>query len=270
MSSLADYTSSLKTSVSDKITHPLLGSFIVSWFFFNWEGVYFLSFSNLDTAYKLKAVSENYSNICINLIYPLIISFFVAFLLPWATAIFIRSASRAKEFEINSLALFYRKHRLSLNESNALRDFYKNEKTELELRLSESNENQRKLELRFEEQFKKKKEKFESLYKLIAFSNVPPTLIDKHLTNQEKEYLEILEMLLAGGKEVISFSTLSSALKSKFTYNLEENLNSLHELEYLTFVDSGQQLKEVENFSITSEGIEFICNTKSMALAESI
>jgi hypothetical protein len=124
MSSTQEVSHSLKESLKDKVTHPLLGSFIISWFFFNWKAVYFMLFANIDSIYKLKTVSNNYSDIWLNLLLPLISALILGLALPWTTALFTRASARANEFYINSQPLHYRAHSLTLAQSNELREYF--------------------------------------------------------------------------------------------------------------------------------------------------
>lgn len=258
MSSLIDVSNSLKTSITDKFTHPLLGSFIISWLFFNWKAVYFMVFSAHDVVYKLKAVSENYSNLYLNLIFPLVSSLALVFLLPLFTAGYTRFIARIKEFQMNSLPELFEPHRLTLDESNSLRDYYDNEfkslKTELKSATEEITKYRTKDQSEFNAEISNYKSKVNRIFDLFAAIDLNEHILSSKLNPQELDQVIFLEQFLKGHKHH------TKLLDNKF-YKTSDN-------ELLVELCSSQDLIEnlgSETIAITREGIEALSHLKYKA-----
>lgn len=197
MSSLLDVSNSIKASVTDKTTHPLLGSFIISWLFFNWQAIYFLLFAELDNIYKLKAISENYSDIYRNLVLPLLSSLVLVFLLPLFTAAYIRFIARTKEFQIRSLPELFEHHSLTLEESNSLRNYYESEFKNLKNELDSATKEVTRYRTQDKKTIYKYKTMVNEVFDLFAAVKLDTSIINTQLTSVEVDKITFLEQFLA-------------------------------------------------------------------------
>tara|TARA_B100002049_G_C16062214_1_gene368614 strand:- start:755 stop:1594 length:840 start_codon:yes stop_codon:yes gene_type:complete len=257
MSSLIDVSNSIKASISDKATHPLLGSFIISWLFFNWKAVYFMLFSDLDVVYKLKSVSENYSDLDCNLLYPLASSITLGIFLPMFTARYTRFIAKTKEYQIKSLPELFESHRLTLEESNSLRDYYTKEfnslKSELESATKEITKYRTEGQSKFEEEMSKNTSKVNDIFDLFAATKISKGILKAHLSPLEFNQVIFLEQFLGGYTE-------DSDLFPDETY-----IYSTHQ--YMVELCSSQGLIEgLENtIFLSTEGIETLTHLKYKA-----
>ncbi|TMO07964.1 hypothetical protein [Pseudoalteromonas sp. S558] len=260
MSSLLDLSNSIKSSITDKVTHPLLGSFIISWFFFNWKAVYFICFSNLDATYKIKSITENYSDWCLNLFTPLISSLVLVFLLPLFTAAYTRFIAYTKEFQMKSLPEFFKPHHLTLEDSNSLRDFYETEFNTLKEELSKANETITDYRTKDENIFKEYKDKLNNVFDLFAAVELGENILKSELANHEIDKIRFLE-------QFISSSVNHESLHPDSAYILK-NSKSLDawgfESDLIEIEDESED--KINMIKITRKGVEELSNLKFEAL----
>lgn len=269
MSSTQEVSHSIKESLKDKVTHPLLGSFIISWFFFNWKAVYFMLFANIDSIYKLKNVSENYSDICLNLLFPLASALILGFVLPWTTALFTRSAATANEYYLNSQPLHYKKHRLTIEESNKLRDLYLEKDSATQNELTTYREKLDATKIDCQTRIEKFKEQYKNRYLLLAKCNIEQHSIDNNLVSAERLDLYILQYFFDksdGGYScyrLMKESSKYSDTESREAYNKLQSNQSLVDIHDTSDEDEAP-------IGITDKGIEYICFLKNKVIANSI
>ncbi|MDN3377165.1 MULTISPECIES: hypothetical protein [unclassified Pseudoalteromonas] len=259
MSSLSDISNSIKASITDKVTHPLLGSFIISWLFFNWKAVYFMLFASHDVVYRLKAVSENYSDLDLNLLFPLASSLALVFLLPMFTASYTRFIAMTKELQMRSLPELFRSHSLTLEESNSLRDFYEKEFKALKSELETITQEVTTYRTKEQSEVNNYKNKINAVFDLLSNTNIDRKIISAHLTPTEIDFLIFLEQFLHGPKEHDNLS--DDASYSKLTS--AELASKSFEGELITI---GEIDKRANMISITRDGIEMISQLKYQAL----
>ncbi|WP_165725410.1 hypothetical protein [Pseudoalteromonas sp. SA25] len=260
MSSLSDLSNSIKSSITDKVTHPLLGSFIVSWFFFNWKAVYFICFSNLDAAYKIKSITENYSDWHLNLFLPLTSSLVLVFLLPLFTAAYTRFIAYTKEFQIKSLPEFFKPHSLSLEDSNSLRDFYETEFISLNKELSKANETITDYRTKDENIFKEYKDKINNVFDLFAAVELDENILKSELANPEIDKIRFLEQFLCSSVNHESLYPDSTyILKNSKTLSAWGFESDLIEIE-------DENENNINMIKITKKGVEELSNMKFEAL----
>tara|TARA_R110000744_G_scaffold323883_1_gene429755 strand:+ start:450 stop:1286 length:837 start_codon:yes stop_codon:yes gene_type:complete len=260
MSSLSDLSNSIKSSITDKVTHPLLGSFIISWFFFNWKAVYFICFSNLDATYKIKSVTENYSDWCLNLFTPLISSLVLVFLLPLFTAAYTRFIAYTKEFQMKSLPEFFKPHSLTLDDSNSLRDFYETKFTSLNKELSKANKTITDYRTRDEGIFKEYKGKINNVFDLLAAVKLNENILRVELGSSEIDKIKFLEQLLSSPVNYESLYPDSTyILKNSETLSAWGFDSDLIEIE-----DENED--KINMIKITRKGVEELSNLKFEAL----
>ncbi|WP_457933983.1 hypothetical protein LOS73_16035 [Pseudoalteromonas sp. SCSIO 43210] len=257
MSSLLDLSNSIKSSITDKVTHPLLGSFIISWFFFNWKAVYFICFSNLDATYKIKSITENYSDWCLNLFTPLISSLVLVFLLPLFTAAYTRFIAYTKEFQMKSLPEFFKPHSLTLEDSNSLRDFYETEFTSLNKELSKANKTITSYRTRDEGIFKEYKGKINNVFDLLAAVKLDEKILTVELGSSEIDKIKFLEQFLSSSVNYESFYP-----DSVYILKNSNDLSTWGFEEDLIESEDGNN----DKVNITRKGVEKLSNLKFEAL----
>ena len=71
MLSIEELTNSFKAILYDRLTSPFAGAVITSWTFFNWKSLYYLIYDKGSVISKLAHIEAHYSDIRINLYYPL-------------------------------------------------------------------------------------------------------------------------------------------------------------------------------------------------------
>lgn len=257
MSSLSDLSNSIKSSITDKVTHPLLGSFIISWFFFNWKAVYFICFSNLNATYKIKSITENYSDWCLNLFTPLISSLVLVFLLPLFTAAYTRFIAYTKEFQMKSLPEFFKPHSLTLEDSNSLRDFYETEFTSLNKELSKANKTITNYRTRDEGIFKEYKGKINNVFDLLAAVKLDENILKVELGSSEIDKIKFLEQFLSSPVNYESFYP-----NSVYILKNSNDLSTWGFEEDLIESEDGNN----DKVNITRKGVEELSNLKFEAL----
>ena len=82
---IKEWTSSIRTNFEQRLSNPLLGAFSVSWVFFNWKALLFLSVSDKSIEDKISIVEESYSDLTTVLVYPLISAAVLTLALPWVS-----------------------------------------------------------------------------------------------------------------------------------------------------------------------------------------
>ncbi|MEI8642758.1 hypothetical protein P4S60_10465 [Pseudoalteromonas sp. Hal040] len=268
MSSTQEVSHSLKESLKDKVTHPLLGSFIISWFFFNWKAVYFMLFADIDSIYKLKTVSNNYSDIWLNLLYPLISALILGLALPWTTALFTRASARANEFYLNSQPLHYKKHCLTIEESNKLRDLYLIKDSETQSKLDEYRAELDKTIEECNSRINKIKDKYNKMYLLLAECKLAESLITSSLVPTQQLNLRILQHFFDNLSDGNSCYVILEKEISLPNYELRNAYEKLRSLGYL--VDLADEEHDDAPVGITNEGIKYICDMKNQAINHSL
>lgn len=68
---------------NERIKNPFIGSFIISWIMFNWKSILTVLFSKNNIEGRISYVSENFTKIDYNLVYPLIFSAFYVLVFPY-------------------------------------------------------------------------------------------------------------------------------------------------------------------------------------------
>lgn len=271
MSSLIDVSNSIKESITDKVTHPLLGSLIISWLFFNWKAVYFILFANHDVVYKLKAVTENYSDFSHNFLFPLLSSLALLFLLPLFTASYTRFIAIMKEIQMQSLPELFRPHRLSLEESNSLRDYYDHKNKELEERLNKYETDISSTLDDFQSKYKREVSKLirtdKKVSSLLVLTEVPHNLMKKHTSEPELLTFEILSALVSkDDPEHIIKNVLSHFLQAKNLFNMD-TLSNLENENFVTITEKdGKEISENSKIQLTKLGIHKIILLKANVL----
>ncbi|EIU7615569.1 hypothetical protein L3I75_004553 [Vibrio vulnificus] len=85
MKIIKDWTNSVKKQFEQRLSNPLLGSFSISWVFFNWKAIAFLLFSEQSIENKLKVIESDYSSLNYVLWFPLASSIVLTIALPWVS-----------------------------------------------------------------------------------------------------------------------------------------------------------------------------------------
>ncbi|MBB1292996.1 hypothetical protein [Pseudoalteromonas sp. SR41-4] len=255
MSSLIDMSNSIKASITDKVTHPLLGSFIISWLFFNWKAIYFLFFSNLDVVYKLKAVSENYSDLCLNLVFPLASSLALVFLLPLFTAGYTRFIAYTREFQMNSLPELFSSHSLTLEESNSLRNYYEHEFEKLKNELTLATEELTSYRTSEAHKIEGYKSKVNKIFDLFSNVKINQEIISSELSPQKVDKIIFFEALLQEPLHI-----------NKLLKDLGYKASNGKQLTSSNFDDELIEINDENNVSLTKKGIEELSNLKYEAL----
>ncbi|MGI9920240.1 hypothetical protein [Vibrio owensii] len=67
-----ELSTSLKASLYERVSSPLVGSIVFSWVAFNWKGLAYLLLSDSKIEEKIKFFSDNYSNVDTNIWFPLL------------------------------------------------------------------------------------------------------------------------------------------------------------------------------------------------------
>ncbi len=74
---MKDFLNFLKdfgSSVNDRLKFPLFSAFLISWAVLNWQGIFIILFSDQPIEARILLVNKEYSDIWLNMLYPLILS----------------------------------------------------------------------------------------------------------------------------------------------------------------------------------------------------
>jgi len=91
--SLPEAFSSTLSTAMQRIKNPVFGSFVISWFFFNWRNVLYLLFSDERISWRIDYISGN-SNWGTAIIYPLVSTALLCAVLPWTNNLIAKWQSK--------------------------------------------------------------------------------------------------------------------------------------------------------------------------------
>lgn len=77
-----ELTTSLKASLYERTSSPLMGSVLVAWLGFNWKPLLYMMFSGSGIEEKLNFVTENYLDVWNNLFWPIIVGGLLSLVYP--------------------------------------------------------------------------------------------------------------------------------------------------------------------------------------------
>ncbi|NNG44996.1 hypothetical protein HJP15_19080 [Pseudoalteromonas sp. NEC-BIFX-2020_002] len=246
MSSISELFNSTTDAVKSRISHPLLGSFVISWLIFNWKPIYYLLFADDKVVYKLKSINENFSSIETLLCYPLLATFFLAILIPASSllhGIFL------KFIEYLEVTIYYATQKKINDIHKSNKESYRSAiKT-----LKEQSEND-----------KQKISKFERLTPLLAKAKIPESTLNDRLNSLELTKLKILEYIYENqtDTEGIKFAHLENLIDSPKLTSICADLEDDSLIETETGLSDFNPDTAI---TITSYGVYEIANIKANA-----
>lgn len=189
---------SILDSTKERLKNPLVGSFIFSWIIFNWKPIFHIIFSNNSIENKIDFVSDCYTSLNNNFLFPLTFSVFYIVIFPYVLWGFDKLSSKAivgrKENIMNlTISDIRNKQKIAVDESDLenIKASYRdkadlNKKIEiLNNQLNERNEiiEMQKIELN---QIKNEENRLKDLIKNNSYLSID----ENENSNFKKQYLE--------------------------------------------------------------------------------
>ena len=70
--SVDELIKSFKAMMYERLTSSFGGALVISWLFFNWQGLFYISFQEGDAITKITYIKDNFANEKYNIFYPLV------------------------------------------------------------------------------------------------------------------------------------------------------------------------------------------------------
>lgn len=120
---MKEIINSILDSTKERLKNPLLGSFIFSWFIFNWKPVFHIIFSSNTIENKIDFISDCYSSFNNNFLFPLLFSIFYVVIFPYILWAIDKLSSKAvigrKENVLNlNISDIRNKQKIAVEESD--------------------------------------------------------------------------------------------------------------------------------------------------------
>jgi hypothetical protein len=174
-----ELSTSLKASLYERVSSPLVGSIVFSWVAFNWKGLAYLLLSDARIEDKIDFFSANYSNVDTNILYPFLSGTTIAVFYPIIAYIpfwiweQIRSAQRNLKKRLSLSEL------LSVEQSLQLRNELAQKDTRIREIIAENQVNLTELKGRVEELTKENSSLYFKLSELSPLDpKADPTKVD--------------------------------------------------------------------------------------------
>lgn len=248
MSSIPELFNSTTDAVKNRLSHPLLGSFVISWLIFNWKPIYYLLFADDKVVYKLKSISENYSSFETLVCLPLLSTFALATFIPTLSLIYGFFLKFIDYIEVR-VKYFFKYKTSILHEKYAEQDNSKFEELKKDKELADRNYHRSEMLI-------------EKLTPLVAKVEIPIGTLQAHLSKIELTKLEILEFLSKNKDHSVDYDHLEIAIDS------DRLMQACSELKARHLIEAGQALLDIQsdtNIEITDDGIIEIANMKVTA-----
>lgn len=253
MSSLSEVINSTKETLKSRLSHPLLGSFIISWLIFNWKPIFYLFFADDKVVYKLKSISENYSSFETLVYLPFLTTAALATMIPTLSLIYGFFLKFIDYTEVKVQYLFNYKiniiHEKFTGASKSKFDELKKDKE-----LADRNYN-------------RSEKLIETLTPLLVKVDIPESILRDSFNEFEIIKLRTLEFLYDCKDKVVDYSTLEDAI------NTQKLKNACIELKGAHLINAGQTLHDIQpdtNVKITDDGIIKIAEMKANAFRKEI
>ncbi len=122
MLSINEFSKSLKAALYERVSSPLAGSIAISWLYFNWKGIAYFFSSNKNIEDKLITIASDYSEISINICYPLLAGFIVSLIIPVASTLPFFIQERINGIKINYKRKYENQQLLPINFMESFRE----------------------------------------------------------------------------------------------------------------------------------------------------
>ncbi|WP_348823852.1 hypothetical protein [Flavobacterium aestuarii] len=193
---MKEIINSILDSTKERLKNPLLGSFIFSWFIFNWKPIFHIIFSNNSIENKIDFVSDCYSSINNNFWFPLLFSIFYIVIFPYVLWGFDKLSSKAiigrKENVLNlTISDIRNKQKIAVEESDLenIKASYRDKadlNKKIEILTNQLNEKNEIIQMQNVEYNQIKKE--ENELKELIKNNSDSTLYKNDITDLNKQY----------------------------------------------------------------------------------
>lgn len=282
MSSISEIYNSTKSAVYERISHPVLGSFIIFWFVFNWEAVLFIIFGNEDMLYKFKWVNENHADITQNFALPIACTLATTVILPFLSLYLRLFTNKIHLWGLN-IDIKFKKAVRSINES-----FSDEESTQVDKLKTELDLIKRKLEFEkssFEgeldikdQEFKAEKEqhsselnslknRFNTFSPLLIKTELPQDLLSKQLNFKEICKLNILTSLYMCNDKSLTIAEILANDENLDANLLNEILNEF-DTRSITECDNNHLADPSTFVYFLDEGILEIIHLKAKVISQ--
>jgi hypothetical protein len=147
-----DIAKSVRLILHERITSPLSGAIIFSWFVWNWRLIYFLISpgENLAFEVRMKVIETNYLNLEHNLYYPLWSALFLVGVYPFFTTIALAGWLWFKRLQNRIRQKIERSEVVTLDQWRSLRDEIDNQEKKFNRALSSKDNETAALQKNFE------------------------------------------------------------------------------------------------------------------------
>jgi hypothetical protein len=198
---LDEMRKSLSHVVSERMTSPVFGTFVISWMGFNWKVLFFALSSSIDTVKKI-ALIDNTLNRRYSVIYPIISTIILVVVYPWVAMAGFIVWEHAKNIKVSLKNYLGRKVLLTRAQSLSLRLEMKNIEEKYNALLEEEKSNLSKNKFALAE---KEKEIESMASKLSSLQNAINGMNKKLEREREvgENELKILNELYTAGERTV-------------------------------------------------------------------
>lgn len=183
------------TTSKERVSNPIIGTFILSWLAFNWRPLIFIFFANQKIEDKIKYIDSNFSNISNLLYFPLITMVVYVLIIPYLNLIFefLLEYSRIKR---NFISISKQKQLIENKKELAIEEIKLEEaQTEFKERKNQNKliEDLNKSIIAKEDQLNIERERFNDLNRKIKDES---SYLNKRFNEDKKEFDEKMKLLI--------------------------------------------------------------------------
>ncbi|WP_418513697.1 hypothetical protein [Corallibacter sp.] len=239
---MKEFFKSLFETSNERIKNPLIGSFVLAWIVFNWKPIIYIVFSEDTIENRIQVISQHFSTLSTNLIYPLSFALFYILILPylmWGFEELYTYAKKARLDNITDIELHNITNKIKTTKKSLTLENAKAEHKET----SELNDKIEKLENNLEEKeatINKLIDKINSLNnEKSETQKLIENLSEENYSEEEKKRLNNEYQFFKENKEVFRyFRRLGSSIKSNFSkpdFEIPDYVISKYELDNIIF-----------------------------------
>ena len=243
-----DFRKSIKLILSDRLSSPFSGAFLISWCVWNWRIAYFLFASDATMSFetKLSFIESNYLNYQHNLILPFISAIFLITIYPFLTTGSLWIWLKFRKWQVDLKNQIDKQQLLTLEQSVSIR-----------LELEEYQDKIDRLMRVKNEELQKLRVENEQLRMLNQNRPVEKRKITAPIQTSDQRYDEDFEEFLSNSEVVSYFPTIMDAVQNSSW--ITTDLAPGHVLSYYTSNDIITRRDPKESkYDFTAKGKYFV------------
>lgn len=249
MSFFEELSTTVKATLYERVSSPLLGTFLFAWVVFNWKAILLLTFSDSSMFSRLIVIEANYVNLWDNLYWPLIYASIFTLIYPVVSVVPFLIWEFFASIKVKARRRITSTETLTIAQSIAM----KNENRDLEKKYAEAmGENSKKV-TQLEEELKLAQDRaFEKNEKFLLLNDSYNTLKEKNneleelfddgfIKLDEQDIEDICDLMIASSKLIDSESFTIQAVFPASVWKMigDKNRQAIDEM-FATRVSAGE------------------------------